>query len=193
MTPLLYYLIPPLIGALIGWSTNKLAIWMLFNPKNELRIFGVRFPFTPGLIPRDQARIASRLGSLVEEKLIDPEELDKTITKDKVEKKIEELMNKTLEKNLGKLVLLVPPTTLHQMKKTLAPRVSAIVKEEPLGFIRLINFGEIVEEKVAHFPLDELEEAIKGVTSKHLTYITLLGGVLGFTIGLIQAVMNSIL
>ena len=193
MFHILQYLIPPIIGGIIGWSTNKLAIWMLFNPKSELRIFSVRIPFTPGLIPRDQAMIAKSLGTLVEEKLIDPEELDNTISRDKIEEKIEELLDKTLERNLGKLALLIPHTTLHQMKKVLTPRISSLVKEESLGFINLINFGDFVEEKVSNFPLDELEEAIKGVTRKHLTYITLLGGALGFVIGLVQIVVNSIL
>ena len=47
----LKYLLMPLIGGLIGWITNALAIWMLFHPYHEKKFLGLRVPFTPGLIP----------------------------------------------------------------------------------------------------------------------------------------------
>ena len=166
---------------------------MLFNPKQERRAFGLRVPYTPGLIPRDQAKIAKSLGILVEEKLIDPEEIDNRITKEEVNGKILELIDRAVEKNLGKLAYLIPQTAMHQVKKFMAPKISALVKDELLSFINLTNFGEIVEDKVSNFPLTELEEAIKGVTQRHLTHITLLGGVLGFMIGLIQIMVNAYL
>lgn len=190
---LLQYLIPPVIGGIIGWSTNKLAIWMLFNPKKERRVFGIRIPLTPGLIPRDQARIAKSLGVLVEEKLIDPEEIDYRITKEKVNGKIRELMDRVVEKNMGRLAFLIPEAARYQAKKIMAPKISTLVKDELLNIISLINFREIVEDKVSNFPLGELEEAIKSVTKKHLSYITLLGGVLGFMIGLVQIAVNAYL
>ena len=190
MLSVLQYIMPPIIGGVIGWSTNRLAIWMLFNPKKEKRIFGLRIPFTPGLIPRDQAEIARSLGAMVEKKLINHEEIDNSISKGKINKKIKELIGRTIEKNAGRLAFLVPETAVYKMEKFIAPKVTALVKEELLGFIGLIDFREIVEEKVRNFPLDELEDAIKDVTEKHLTHITLLGGVLGFVIGLAQIALN---
>lgn len=38
----------PIIGALIGYCTNYIAVKMLFYPKQEVRIFGRKLPFTPG-------------------------------------------------------------------------------------------------------------------------------------------------
>ncbi|RJP57209.1 MAG: DUF445 family protein [Deltaproteobacteria bacterium] len=181
------YLLPPVIGGIIGWSTNKLAIWMLFNPKKEKRVFGFRVPFTPGLIPRDQILIAKSLGTLIEEKLINPEEIENRITMEEVNDKIKELMDKAVEKSMGKLAFLVPQAAI---KKFLAPKISELVKDELFNFLNLIDFKQIVEEKVSSFPIEELEEAIKGVTRRHLTYIVSLGGVLGFIIGLVQIVVN---
>lgn len=184
------YLLPPVIGAIIGWFTNKVAIWMLFNPKKEKRVFGLRVPFTPGLIPRDQILIAKSLGTLIEEKLINPEEIDSRITKEEINGKIKELMDKAVEKNMGKLAFLIPETAMYHVKKFFAPKISELVKDELFNFLNLINFKQIVEDKVSSFPLEELEEAIQGVTQKHLTYIVRLGGVLGFIIGLVQIVVN---
>ena len=52
------YIIPILVGGFIGWFTNYLAIKMLFRPYKEIRVFGIKLPFTPGLIPKEKERIA---------------------------------------------------------------------------------------------------------------------------------------
>ena len=48
---ILKVILPVLVGATIGYFTNFLAIKMLFRPRKEVRIKGVRLPFTPGIIP----------------------------------------------------------------------------------------------------------------------------------------------
>ena len=49
------------VGAIIGYVTNYIAIWMLFHPYEEKRILGMRLPFTPGLIPARQKEIAEKV------------------------------------------------------------------------------------------------------------------------------------
>ncbi len=48
------YIIGALIGAVIGYITNWLAIKMLFRPREAKYIFGMKLPFTPGLIPKEK-------------------------------------------------------------------------------------------------------------------------------------------
>ncbi|MCL2397066.1 MAG: DUF445 family protein [Defluviitaleaceae bacterium] len=55
-------LIIPVLGAAIGYSTNLLAIAMLFRPHTEKRLFGLRLPFTPGLIPKERRQLAHKIG-----------------------------------------------------------------------------------------------------------------------------------
>lgn len=66
-------LIPVLIGAVIGYITNYLAIRMLFRPLEAKYLFGVKLPFTPGLIPKEQDRLAQRTGQAVKEYLLTEE------------------------------------------------------------------------------------------------------------------------
>lgn len=75
MTPssLLVFVLPPVVGAGIGLFTNWLAIKMLFRPLMERRLFGVRLPFTPGILPRERARISSSMGDTVATDLLDEE------------------------------------------------------------------------------------------------------------------------
>lgn len=66
-------LIPALLGAVIGYITNRLAIQMLFRPLKPVVLFGKRLPFTPGLIPKERDRLAERIGATVHAYLLTEE------------------------------------------------------------------------------------------------------------------------
>ena len=68
-------ILPPLLGAIIALSTNWLAIKMLFRPHTEKRIFGIKVPFTPGLIPKERERLTKKLAEAISTRLLTPEVL----------------------------------------------------------------------------------------------------------------------
>ena len=68
-----------LMGALIGYGTNTLAVEMLFRPYTPKYIGRWKLPFTPGLIPKEQGRIADSLGELIEKELFAPEVVSKAL------------------------------------------------------------------------------------------------------------------
>lgn len=78
----LTYIARPLIGAVIGYITNDIAIRMLFRPRRAKYIFGFRLPFTPGLIPKEKARIAASIGDAISKNLMNSEVLEKTLLSD---------------------------------------------------------------------------------------------------------------
>lgn len=59
------YLLPPLLGAFIGYVTNYIAIRMLFRPLRAWRVLGLRVPMTPGIIPAKRHELAARMGEMV--------------------------------------------------------------------------------------------------------------------------------
>ena len=69
------WILPPLLGAIIGYVTNRIAIKMLFRPLTAKRIFGIRVPLTPGVIPRNRFDLARTIGRMVSEQLLSPEAL----------------------------------------------------------------------------------------------------------------------
>ena len=71
------YLGPPVVGGIIGYFTNDLAIKMLFRPYRTIYFAGRQLPFTPGLIPRNQERLARRVSDTIMGSLLTPEELQK--------------------------------------------------------------------------------------------------------------------
>ena len=75
----LSYLIGPLTGGIIGYFTNWLAIKMMFRPHKPKYIFGMKIPFTPGLIPKERGRIAEAVGKSISENLMNKEVLEKNL------------------------------------------------------------------------------------------------------------------
>jgi uncharacterized membrane protein YheB (UPF0754 family) len=73
--------IPPVAGAVIGYFTNDLAIQMLFRPYKAIYIGKTRLPFTPGLIPRNQPRLAQKVSDTILSSLLTPSELEKIAMK----------------------------------------------------------------------------------------------------------------
>lgn len=73
------FLVAPLVGGLIGYITNGIAIKMLFRPLKPLYIGGKPVPFTQGLIPKERDRIAKSVGAVVGTELIAPETLKETL------------------------------------------------------------------------------------------------------------------
>lgn len=73
MLAILSWLALPIIGALIGYVTNRIAIKMLFRPRAARHILGIHIPFTPGIIPKSRDEIASNIGQMVARQLLSPE------------------------------------------------------------------------------------------------------------------------
>lgn len=76
---ILSWILPPLLGAIIGYVTNDIAIRMLFRPLKEIRVLGVRLPFTPGIIPKQRYALADSIGIMVSRELITEEVLRRQI------------------------------------------------------------------------------------------------------------------
>ena len=79
----------PLLGGIIGYITNDIAIRMLFRPHKAKYLFGVKIPFTPGIIPKEKGRIASTIGGAISENLMSKEVLEKNLLSDEMIAKIQ--------------------------------------------------------------------------------------------------------
>ena len=94
-------IVPPIAGAVIGYFTNDIAIQMLFRPYKAIYLGKAQLPFTPGLIPRNQARLAKRVADTIMGSLLTPEELQRLAKKllqtERVESALTWLLNLALK------------------------------------------------------------------------------------------------
>jgi len=85
---IILFFIPPVVGCFIGYITNVIAIKLLFRPLKEIRVFGIRLPFTPGILPRQRFRLAQSIGGMVERELLTAEIIRQRLARDDVREKI---------------------------------------------------------------------------------------------------------
>lgn len=127
------YIAIPLIGAVIGYVTNWIAVKMLFRSRKEIRVFGKRLPFTPGVIPRGQGRLARAVGNVVETQLLTPEYLGEKLLSKESEEEFKNHMQSWINSQKAS-------------EDTLYSSISNIVEED-----RLNNFITSTEESLTDF------------------------------------------
>ncbi len=97
--------LPPILGGVIGYFTNDIAIKMLFRPYQPKYLLGQRLPFTPGLIPSNQQRLAQKISDVIMRSLLTPEEMQKLARRllqtERTEKAISWLLRLALEQMQG--------------------------------------------------------------------------------------------
>lgn len=87
----------PVLGGVIGYITNDLAIRMLFRPHRAVYIGRFHVPFTPGLIPSQQGRIAQSIGAVISEQLLNEDTLRETLLSDEAVGKLREKLRAMLD------------------------------------------------------------------------------------------------
>jgi uncharacterized membrane protein YheB (UPF0754 family) len=184
--PFLFY---PFIGALIGWVTNTVAIWMLFHPYEEKRIWGMKIPFTPGLIPARIERLAREVSVAIKDHFLSGADV-KDILK---ELALGEVLTAEIKKRMYRSIVLSPFSVLLDhayiqgtVNKALERIIERLEDETVGGKIEAFIHERILKE----FNPRKIEEVILKVSKKELKYITYFGGILGALIGMIQAVMR---
>ena len=159
-TEILKLLSGPIIGAVIGYFTNMIAVKMLFYPQKEIRLFGRRLPFTPGVIPKGRARLAASVGTVIEKHLLTREDITRHLLSEQAEKKVADTVMEKLSGNIKDEILALTDMD----SETYEQRKSEIVKTVSVQIVNAIQssgatdtivtaFSEALKEKVNYTPL----------------------------------------
>ncbi len=150
----------PLIGAVIGYITNDIAIRMLFRPRTAKYLFGVKIPFTPGLIPKEKSRIAASIGGAISKNLMNKETLEKTLLSQEMLDKIgngfdsfintQKKNNETVEQFLG-----------HYLKDNDIEYLKGSVTKDLSSQIHTALANSNLGEKVAHIVVEHVMEKVR--------------------------------
>ena len=135
----------PLIGALIGYCTNYIAVKMLFYPKKEIRIGNHRVPFTPGAIPKGKPRLAKAIGAVVSGELLTEEDIRQKMISEDMEHTIVDQFMKLLSEDLRSDILKLCPS--QEAYDTLKQRLSMELTNQILDSVHHMNLEEIIVEE----------------------------------------------
>lgn len=144
----------PIIGAVIGYCTNYIAVKMLFYPRNEVKVWGHKVPFTPGAIPKGKPRLAKSVGNIVANTLLTEEDIKQKIlsaeTEEAVVDKIMDELSKKIYVGMGRIC------SNYEEYGDLKANLSDAFTDQIMESIGKIDFkntiateaGRIIKEKV---------------------------------------------
>lgn len=170
------YIIAPLLGGIIGYITNDIAIRMLFRPHKAKYIMGVHIPFTPGIIPKEKGRIAEALGGVISENLMNKDVLERYLLSDdmvgKVRFAVEEFIETQKYNQETVKEFLCHYLSEEEMSAILQNVIESLAKQT---YKKLADPS--VGEKVAHVAIDQVAKKLSVDGAEEL--LAGLGGAIG--------------
>jgi uncharacterized membrane protein YheB (UPF0754 family) len=197
---LLHYkilIIPPVLGALIGWLTNYVAIKLLFRPLKPVRILWFTFQ---GLIPKRRKEIARSIAKTIEREVINPEDITGLLSGLDWETEVEGMINDLVEKRLGSKKLRSIPVIgtaskeiTHQLKRRLTKDIIRQIdrKKHELAarFKDGIDLQALMVGRIDNMNFERFEGLLTGFISRELKHLEYLGGLMGLLIGIAQSII----
>lgn len=163
----LQYLWGPILGAIIGYATNYIAVKMLFRPYKPWKIGKFTLPFTPGIIPKRKDALARAIGDAVGHHLFTGDDLKDLLLSDKTKQKVVTVAMDALDLSLAfhptedgslqtandlALTYLTPEMwgkSKGKITKAISERILAAVKDMELGRIIAEQGKDVLLEKKA--------------------------------------------
>ncbi|MCF7926887.1 MAG: DUF445 family protein [Candidatus Izimaplasma sp.] len=181
-----------LIGGLIGWSTNKLAIKMLFRPVNPINLGLFKLQ---GVFPKRKDKMAKSLAEIIEKELLSKEALMDKILSDENKNQLKDTVTNSFVKRVTEML---PPMAKMFLGENPEAKIRKIIDKnkdkifegifediKKDGFNN-ISVYELVKDRIDSLDFVEFEKIIFGLMSKELRFVEIIGLFLGSIIGLIQ-------
>ena len=157
-----------------------------------------------GIFPKGQQQFALKLGSVVAndllhvdeivDKIKDPKNLDSL--KPFIDKHVDEFLKIKLTEKLPVISMFLGDSSLNKVKKGLIEEIDLllpqVIEQFTTSLQQKLDIQSIVAEKVAQFSSDKLEQILVDIMKKEFKFVEILGGVLGFIIGILQVLLTLI-
>jgi len=116
------WLLPIMIGVVAGFTTNAIAIWMLFHPYRPIYLGPVRV-LPMGAVPKEIDRIARRIGETVGRELLTPDDIARTLAgegfRGRFDEALRAALHDLLQRDWGALQDLVAPDQAGQLQEVM--------------------------------------------------------------------------
>ncbi|MFV0506055.1 MAG: DUF445 domain-containing protein [Bacteroidales bacterium] len=189
------FVIIPVVGALIGYVTNYIAVKMLFHPRKPINILGLKIQ---GIFVKRQKAIAQSIARMVDKELFSAQDVKNMIVdaenldafNNLLSEHVDNFIDNKLQTAFPMLSLFLTGSTKDKIKdifneeiKILLPDVGEKLADQ-LG--AKIDIEKLVQERVENFSVAKLEDMLWSVLSNEFRFIEVIGAVLGLIIGVVQ-------
>lgn len=132
---ILHWLSGPVVGAVIGYFTNYLAVKMLFHPYDPVKIGSFVLPFTPGIIPKRRGHLAKALGQVVGNELLTGDDLKGMLLSGEMESRVADgVVNGLSSSDYGNLHQVMghfmEEASYQEKKELLCRQISEMISRE---------------------------------------------------------------
>lgn len=172
---------------------------MLFHPREPKKILGFTFH---GIFPKRQQVFAARLGKLVSDELLSFSDISSKITHPSnlksvmpvIEKHIDRFLREQLPEQMPLISMFIGESTIQELKGVFVRQLEVIFPEIMQSYVHTLkdqlDLEAIVTQKVAGFSSDKMEQILMSIMQKEFRFVEIIGGILGFLIGLLQVLLT---
>jgi uncharacterized membrane protein YheB (UPF0754 family) len=192
----------PITCAFVGWSTNWVAVEMIFKPINFIGIWKIGWQ---GIIPHHAIKMSKMITEILTKKLMTPRELYNRVDPKIINEEIRDLIQKKSAEIVEDIIKGENPDLWKVMPEPLKRGIEATIAEEiPKQIIEVyksygddldsvLEFEEVVKGALSGSNVKVLIEIFKRCGGPEFRFIIVSGIYFGFLIGLIQLTFLSIL
>ena len=196
------YLLPPVVGALIGWGTNWLALKMLFRPVKPWKLGPL---VIQGVIPRRQDALARNLGEMVERELVSHHDLSGALASPEMLEAFRPMILTEAQRFADERLPGLHPMVAMFLNQGMKDKVAELLARELETMIPRLAEGagqalekhlpvrDLVRAKVEAMSPRAMEEMLFSILAKEFGFIEWSGAVLGGLVGLAQTGMMLLL
>jgi uncharacterized membrane protein YheB (UPF0754 family) len=175
------------IGGVIGYLTNVLAIKMLFYPVEKKCI-------TPGVciqgvIPGKKKELAKRLGEVFSTYAATTDVIDKYWVR--IEESFKQTIQEIIVEKTSSMKVRIPiiQDAIPSLAASIADAFAPYLRKLGQQASQSINFAEIIEEEFEKLDIEDLEEIFHRIAGKELRFVEAMGFILGFIVGLVEGIV----
>ncbi len=187
----------PLGGLIVGWATNWLALKMIFNPKKEVRVAGMK---VHGLFIKRQREVATEYSKIVSAKILTVERMFDRIFRGKASDDLVGIMQGHIKRAIDEqaglsknIYQLFAGTKKYDQLKDMA--ATRFVESLPFSIHRTFEYTETaldlettMRDKMIGLSPDEFEGVLRPAFQEDEWILILVGAVLGALAGFAQLV-----
>ena len=191
-------LIMPAFGLIVGWFTDWLALKMIFNPKQPIRILGIEWQ---GLFLKRRKEVAADYGALIADEIITPRKVIEAILRgplsDRVFAMVRRQVQASLDRNTGLakplVVFSVGSSRYQDMKRSITAKIMQRLPET-MTYVEdyardTMDIRSLLVRKMQDLDELQFEALIRPAFEQDEWILITVGALLGFTMGEVQALV----
>lgn len=184
----------PATGAFIGWLTNKVALTLLFRPREPVSVGPWRLQ---GIIPAHRKRLAAAIARAVQRDLLSEQQIAQLIAEIDLRGEVERAVERAIDQRIDSrriegvpLVGRVSRRFYEELKRRVMAAVASRAREYQQRVAHRIatrvDVEALVRARVEEMETTQLEALLLDLLRHEFRYLEWMGGVLGGAIGALQ-------